>query len=171
MNVFALDKSPRLAAQYHNDTHVRKMIIEYAQLMSTAHRLSGSARPVMYKASHKKHPCTHWCRGRAARYRWLYALFVALCDEFIHRFDKVHLTDRELRLALLRLPKTLADDAHEQSYDVDGFVLAMPDEYKSSSAVESYRQYYINDKRSYVKQGKVIDMAVWTNREPPWWWQ
>lgn len=39
MNVFVLHENPRIAAQMHLDKHVVKMIIEYAQLLSTAHRL------------------------------------------------------------------------------------------------------------------------------------
>ena len=39
MNVFFLDKDPKLASEYHCDKHVVKMLIEYAQLMSTAHRV------------------------------------------------------------------------------------------------------------------------------------
>jgi hypothetical protein len=39
MNIFVLDNDPKLAAQMHLDKHVVKMIIEYAQLLSTAHRL------------------------------------------------------------------------------------------------------------------------------------
>lgn len=39
MNIFALDDNPRIAAQQHLDKHVVKMIIEYAQLLSTAHRM------------------------------------------------------------------------------------------------------------------------------------
>lgn len=39
MNIFVLDRDPKVAAQMHLDRHVVKMIIEYAQLLSTAHRL------------------------------------------------------------------------------------------------------------------------------------
>jgi hypothetical protein len=39
MNIFALDDNPRVAAQQHLDKHIVKMLIEYAQLLSTAHRL------------------------------------------------------------------------------------------------------------------------------------
>lgn len=38
MNIFALDRDPFIAASYHCDKHVVKMIVEYAQLLSTAHR-------------------------------------------------------------------------------------------------------------------------------------
>ena len=39
MNIFYLDENPKKCAKYHCDKHVVKMIIEYAQLLSTAHRL------------------------------------------------------------------------------------------------------------------------------------
>ena len=38
MNIFYLNNNPKTCAQMHNDSHCSKMIIEYAQLMSTAHR-------------------------------------------------------------------------------------------------------------------------------------
>lgn len=44
MNIFVLDRDPYIAASYHCDKHVVKMICEYAQLLSTAHRqLDGTA--------------------------------------------------------------------------------------------------------------------------------
>ncbi len=39
MNIFYRDNSPALAAKYHNDKHVVKMILESAQMLSTAHRV------------------------------------------------------------------------------------------------------------------------------------
>ena len=39
MNIFYLHKDPDICAEYHCDKHVLKMIIEYAQLLSTAHRM------------------------------------------------------------------------------------------------------------------------------------
>ena len=39
MNIFYLDNDPIKSAELHCDKHVVKMIIEYAQLMSTAHRV------------------------------------------------------------------------------------------------------------------------------------
>lgn len=49
MNIFYLDCSPKLCAEYHVDKHVVKMILEYAQLLSTAHRmLDGVEEKVQY---------------------------------------------------------------------------------------------------------------------------
>ena len=39
MNIFYLDDDPKLCAQAHCDRHVVKMILEYAQIMSTSHRV------------------------------------------------------------------------------------------------------------------------------------
>jgi hypothetical protein len=39
MNIFVLSEDPIEAARAHLDKHVVKMIVEYAQLLSTAHRL------------------------------------------------------------------------------------------------------------------------------------
>ncbi len=163
MNVFVLHLEPHKAAQMHNDRHVCKMIVEYAQLMSTAHHKAGSAKDIMYKATHPNHPCNKWVRRDAANYRWLYALFCNLCDEYTYRYDKVHKTDKKLRKILSKLPANLLDDAHKTSRDVTGFALAMPDQYKDfNSAVRSYRYYYRCDKQH---------IAHWTRRGKPEWWQ
>ena len=39
MNIFALSSDPETAAKWHCDCHVNKMIIEAAQMLSTAHRI------------------------------------------------------------------------------------------------------------------------------------
>ena len=39
MNIFYLDKNPKVAAEMHCDKHVIKMVLEYAQILSTAHRV------------------------------------------------------------------------------------------------------------------------------------
>ena len=48
----------------------------------------------------------------------------------------------------------------EQPY---GFVLAMPDEYKSDDVFDSYRNYLINEKQHFAKWEKD------PSRKPTWW--
>ena len=49
MNIFYLDKRPDDAAKMHCDKHCVKMILEYAQMLSTAHRvLDGDNVPDSY---------------------------------------------------------------------------------------------------------------------------
>ena len=119
MNIFYLHKDPDICATYHCDKHVLKMIIEYAQLLSTAHRLldgvesRGSSKSgktqvrvwtldykrdtLIYKASHVNHPSNIWVRSSSEHYMWLWKLWHYLCVEYTNRYGKVHLTWKKLR--------------------------------------------------------------------------
>ena len=180
MNIFYLDHNPVEAARSHLDKHVVKMILEYAQLLSTAHRvldgvltvgLSKSGRKrkqyvlndqrdqVLYSATHINHPSAVWVRQNKANYDFLYALFVSTCDEYTYRYGKTHLTDSKLREALHEFPKNIYSD--DKLHVWHGPTPAMPDECKiTGDHLASYRKYYIDKK---------ADMAMWTNREPPEW--
>ena len=60
MNIFYLDRDPEIAAQMICDKHVVKMILESAQMLSSAHRFldgDGYADKVgLYKMAHKNQP-------------------------------------------------------------------------------------------------------------------
>ena len=94
MNIFYLHKKPEISAQLHCDKHVVKMIIEYAQMLSTAHRMldgrpyvsqnlggrriqrwehpNPNMEKVLYKASHINHPSAVWVRESAVQYQYMY---------------------------------------------------------------------------------------------------
>lgn len=180
MNIFYLDYDAKASAEMHIDKHVVKMILEYAQLLSTAHRVldgvltdgvsqSGRKRKqyilpdkreqVLYSATHINHPSAVWVRQHAVNYAYLYKLFCATCDEYTHRYGKVHATDTKLREVLKQEPKNIFIDYETRIWK--GPTPAMPDECKiPGDHIASYRKYYI-DKKS--------EMAKWTNREPPDW--
>ena len=126
MNLFYLHKEPEVSATLHCDKHVVKMIIEYAQMLSTAHRMldgesyyglskngrkiqrwrmsDNSLDDVLYKASHINHPSTRWVRENAIQYQYAYDMFTNLCDEYTYRYNKEHLTDIKLRDVLNNIP-------------------------------------------------------------------
>ena len=60
MNIFYLHEDPREASQMMCDKHNVKMIVESAQMLSTAHReLDGDRwanKHELYKSTHKNHP-------------------------------------------------------------------------------------------------------------------
>ena len=56
MNVFYLHHLPPIAASYHCDKHVGKMLIESCQLLATAHHEFGNGDKVSYRPTHKNHP-------------------------------------------------------------------------------------------------------------------
>ena len=73
MNIFFLSENSKVCAKYHCDKHVVKMIVEYAQLLSTAHRASdGYSGDSCYKTTHKNHPSAIWSRESDTNYVWLY---------------------------------------------------------------------------------------------------
>ncbi len=175
MNIFYLHRQPAESATYHCDKHVVKMVIEYAQLLSTAHRmldgdhyidassgrriqrwrLSESDREgVLYKASHVNHPSAIWVRKNKVQYQYMYELFVSLCDEYTHRYGRVHMTDYKLRNFLstppVNIPTGIFTDPPQ----------CMPDNCKQSITVNAYREYYIKEKKGFAK---------WTSRQIPSW--
>ena len=63
MNIFVTDEDPVKSAQTLCDKHVVKMVLESAQMLSTAWRQwdpEASEERGLYKAAHPNHPCTKW---------------------------------------------------------------------------------------------------------------
>ena len=151
MNIFVLDTDPKTCAVYHNDKHVVKMILETAQLLCGVHWVLGSEAP--YKLSHKNHPCAIWSRESLSNYLYLCDLGLELCKEYTYRYGKRHKSQDIIEWCLVNKPNI---------NDI-GFTTppkAMPDEYKVTDVIESYRNYY---------RGAKIDFAKWKNRETPNW--
>lgn len=180
MNIFYLSEDPRLAAQEHVDRHVVKMILETAQLLCTTHRLldgvetqvtkiTKAGKPklakkhvlsnpkldeLLYSTTHINHPCTIWARTNINNYMWLYELFVALCDEYTHRYGKKHKCDLLFRHVLNAAPTHIASGKQTTPAQ------AMPEKYRHSNPTIAYRQYYIAEKAPFAK---------WSKRTTPDW--
>lgn len=156
MNIFYLSENPKIAAVYHNDKHVVKMILETAQLLCTAHRiLDNNQNPDLYRATHKNHPSCRWVRNSINNYVWLYQLFCHLCDEYTFRYGKKHLTDMKLRDVLKNPPKNIPNTTFTEPPQ------AMPQQFKQANSVYAYRNYYIGGKKH---------LAKWSKRNKPYWY-
>lgn len=175
MNIFYLSENPAQAAVWMVDKHVVKMILESAQLLSTAHRvldgveyvdsssgrrikrwsLADSREPVVYKATHINHPSAVWCRQSVENYNWLADHMFHLMDEYTYRYNKKHKCSGDLAYMLSSPPHNLKD------YDMTPMPCAMDQKYIiSQDPVENYRNYY--------REGKAA-LHKWTGREaPPW---
>jgi hypothetical protein len=177
MNIFYLSHDPKTCAVYHCDKHVVKMIIEYAQLLSTAHRicdgheytdltannrkikrwrLSDEREQRLMKASHINHPSNIWARANHLNYKWLYEMWCHLLDEYTHRYGKVHACAR-LRDILAQAPEKIPVGLRETEPTP-----AMPDDCKIvNDSLASYHKYY-NEKKTHF--------ARWTKRSVPEWY-
>jgi hypothetical protein len=171
-----VNKNSKIAAESLVDRHVVKMIIETAQLLSTAHRildgverteltangrkikrfaLPDSRESVMYKSTHANHPSAVWARETNANYNWLYEHLLALGDEYTHRYGKQHSTIRNIATHLLSLPNNIKRSG------MTTMPSCMAAEYVvSDDPVINYRNYYNKGKTSLHR---------WSNRTPPDW--
>lgn len=167
MNIFFLDKDPHIAAMYHCDKHVVKMIVESAQMLSTAHRVLGHdgfcKSHKLYRATHANHPCSKWVRESSANYYWLHSLFEGLLHEYNVRYGRAgknHASAR-LHIPLLYLPDGLRSDA-APGVDWDSVPLCVADDCKvPGDPILSYRKYYLHHKWHFAK---------WKNGSKPFWW-
>jgi len=157
MNIFYLNRKPDIAAQMMCDKHVVKMILESAQMLSTAHRvLDGDEyadRVGLYKMTHKNHPSSIWARSAHENYDWLWAHMDALMKEYTYRYGKHHATERMIH-DLWKPPYNLPVG------DFTDPPQCMPDYCKSGDVVTAYHKYYIMEKS---------DFATWKRRDKPEW--
>jgi hypothetical protein len=159
MNIFYLDRDPVVAAQMMCDKHVVKMILESAQMLSTAHRvLDGDEyadRVGLYKMAHKNHPSTIWVRANSKNYEWLWEHMDALMKEYTYRYGKHHATERLIH-DLWKSPYNLPDS----DGDFTDPPQCMPDHCKNEDTVSAYHKYYILEKSNF---------ATWKRRDKPEW--
>lgn len=158
MNIFILDTDYRKAAQYHNDKHVVKMILESAQLLCNVHHVNGNPQRLTapYKATHLNHPCSIWARESQMNYVWLVKFALELCKEYTHRYYKIHATQKIIEWCARHYP-------HFDKMNRTPHPICVPKEcLVGTDPVLSYRRYYMVHKKDFCK---------WRNREIPYWFK
>lgn len=170
MNIFVLDANPAESAKQHCDKHVVKMHTECVQMLVSVLQRYGIKHDVrtkagtIHKGGYANHPCTRWTGDSFDNFFWVIEYAEALVAEHTHRYGTVPFTATQIRKVV-----EVADEVHNAMVFEDvadagltPFALAMPDEYKTDDAVESYRDYYI---------GAKSDIATWgKNRPAPEWY-
>lgn len=185
MNIFFLDYDVTKCAQMHNSKHTIKMILEYSQLLSTAHRvldgkevegkkmvagsfpvrwrkfktwkLDDNRNDILYSATHINHPSAIWARQSNSNYTWLHNLLVALCREYTYRYGKVHKCESSgLVSALQNIPNNIPIGEFTEPTP------AMPTEVIiKNDSISSYRNYYNQNKQHLASwQGKVNSRSI-----------
>lgn len=165
MNIFFISYVIFEIVRWQFDTHAVKMILESTQLLCTAYRQSGadvSLVPTLYKTNHLNHPCAIWARASRDNYLYLLRLALAMCDEFVQRYGKMHSSETVLReLYKAGVPTGLPDVGFTKP------ALAMKSfpECMSDDVVLSYRKFYRN------KVNTVKNAIRWTTPgvKPEWW--
>lgn len=181
MNIFFLDSDPIQAAQWQVDKHVVKMILESAQMLSTAHRVLDGApievtykvpstekirkkkvwvidddrNDILYSATHINHPSNVWLRQSVENYNWLVEHMFALGEEYTYRYGKKHKTITKVGYELQSPPRNLRD------WDMTTMPSCMDAEFiVGDDPILNYRNYYAKGKAKLHK---------WKKREAPDW--
>lgn len=152
MNIFILDKNPRLSVIYHPDKHIVKMPLEATQLLCNALHFTGEATSEIYKPININHPCSKWARESIENWVWLRNYVELMYSEYKYRYGGTH---KACELARL-LPKPTLP-----SLGLTEFAKAVPDEFKHLGVIDAYRQYFIVYKQH---------LRYYTKREIPDWW-
>jgi hypothetical protein len=186
MNIFHLHEDPIQCAKWHLDKHVVKMPTEYAQLLSTAHRMldgdmylekrtypDGRVRNVkrwkmpddrednIFHAGHYGHPSAVWVRESKANYNMLFRLYTALLSEYDYRYNeegkKVHGASLPW-IWLMRAPKNIPDIGLTE---IPPAMKEFPQCIVKGDPIQSYRNFY-----NVAKKG----FATWKKRPIPEWY-
>lgn len=162
MNIFYTSNDPITCANEHCSVHTRKMIVEYAQLLSTAHHVLDGDKAIkgIYKCTHKNHPSAVWVRESTEHYNYVYFVMERLIENYAAYTGKTHATSKLLR--------TLWDAPLELTYT--GFrepPKCMPDEFKEEDTCISYKKYLKHKYQEWQSREKPIKVR-WYFSKPEW---
>jgi hypothetical protein len=164
MNIFILDYDMQKSVRYHTDKHCVKMILEHCQMLCSAISISCQQEKlgiinIPYKKTHINHPCTLWVSKSYDNFAWLVAYTHELHNEYKYRYGREHLSYITLKSSKIITPSIIKDGSKLSIINLHP-ACAMPDECKTESVVDSYRNYY----RMYKSH-----LFSWTKRNKPYW--
>ena len=134
MNIFFLHRDPSRAAKAQCDKHVVKMVLETAQMLSTAARRNGFDRG--YKSAHPNHPMTLWVGDNDRNFSWALEHAQALSKEYTARYNKFHACQKVINEFLSFRNGNFMHFSEPPQ--------CMPDEFKDDDFVRAYRNYYVH---------------------------
>ena len=174
MNIFVTDPDPYKSAICLPDKHIVKMPLECCQMLSivasdkwgrgygTLPKADGTPYSTE-KGSFRKHPCTVWTGEFVLNWRWLIRHGLALCEEYSHRYQRIHKCLHTLTVANQIFP--FADPAGRSGKETTPFVRAMPNEYKLDTSIDTFTAY-----KMYIasKPWVATNYIRYPSRKPDW---
>ena len=167
MNIFAIesDKHGKIdwikSAQSQDNYRVVKMILESCQILCTVLNEQGVDAP--YRSFNPKHPSCLWASESSANFENLVLHCLALIGEYAERFGKDHKC-----IGVLEEILNLYDQKRFKKSDPTPLKMAMPESFRGSSIVESYRRYYASKPRMRYPKDKVPGWFVKYRGDKPY---
>jgi len=154
MNIFAIEdnKSGGIdwikSAQSQDNYRVVKMILESCQILSTVLNEQGIDAP--YRSFNPKHPSCLWAAESSDNFTNLVVHCAAMIEEYEERFNKTHKCK-----AVLTKIINLFEASNFPTDKPTPLRMAMPDIFRSSNIVESYRKFYASKPRMRYPKEKI----------------
>jgi hypothetical protein len=156
MNIFYLSSLPKIAASFHCDQHLHKMILESAQMLSTlAWKLSPSEAKaaLLYRPTHPNHPCIDYLTNNQSAQDYLLSLCFALDDIRKEQGSSEHSSINILRKAY----HILSDD--NVQFSQKSPIFCGPAHIRLDSrhhlVSDKYQEYYRFKAKQWALDGKV----------------
>ena len=174
MNRFILSLTSRESAVSMCDQHIRKMVTEEGQIISTAIRRAlprllqhePSLSSILFRATHEQHPITIWTQSGQEPMRTALSYFMAMANEHTYRFGTIHGSFARLydpfryvfnSNEFMNMPSS--KKKHPQCFG-EYYEMCKTDEHLP---VNAYRNYY------NIKQTTFKRPMTYTNRSKPTW--
>ena len=171
MNIFFLSLVAREAARLMCDKHCVKMILETAQLLSTAIRLLCDEDEIpigmwvkLYKTTHKNHPSAIWARESRDNFMWLLEHGLEMCQEYTRRYGRTHKTQAVLEAIEMHLDNCTMDFPQVGPTRKP---ICMPLQHRikgpslAHDVVDSYWLYYAEEKEYFAKWAHCEEPKRW----------
>ena len=176
MNIFFLSMDPEKLAYMYCDQHVIKILLEICQMMYTSWFYSNEIEYVEknapytlnnkrrgYRPCHKNHPMTLWISSSYENYKFAGEIGISLALEYKKRFGKIHACSKHILWLYKNKPsKFELRESKTAYYPITDFKsgltripACMPDKYKVSSIIESYKLYYAGEKSVFARYTRI----------------
>lgn len=160
MNIFVTSPDPVACAQALDDKRVIKMILETAQMLSTALVIHGHSGDGLYKPTHRNHPCTVWASENREHFTWLANHGEALVDEYQYRYGKFHKSNEIIEKCIYQSGLIPAQRAE----------LGYPSYYQNSSMFKNEPDVFLAYRLTMLKKWSEDKRPpTWTKRGEPTW--
>jgi hypothetical protein len=183
MNIFILHKNFKINASMMCDSHIRKMGVEAAQMLTIAvayaqGQIADTVDPHgqrrywkwcdqpyvnMYRItkSQASHPCSVWVRTSIDNAIWTCDYTDAILDEYEFRFDSENAARRIVNLARSVFEtRAWAELSMPKLGKPTKHAQCIPTRYQDRSVVKAYRAYYAGEKQH---------LLTYTRRRRPSW--
>jgi len=174
MNIFVTDQCPVLSAVALPDKYSVKMPLETCQMISviyskwyynwgTIPKKDGTPYNTE-KGAFRNHPCTQWAAKSHENLAWLIRHGYALCNEYRHRYGKIHACFDGLQAAEVIFLDNSGKSLHIYNNVVE-FTRAMPDEFKCDTSIDTFEAY----RRYIASKPWVSDNYLRIPERKPYW--